>query len=1066
MILTALPVEFEAVRDFLPNSQVVRHASGTIYESGVFNVNGRTWNVGIAEIEMGDSSAAFETERAIEFFQPQIILFVGVAGGIKDTDIGDVVVATKIYGYESGKAEETFEPRPQVGLSSYALIQLAKAEARSRHREWLNYIPSKPPNAPRVRVGAIAAGEKVIASKQSSVYQFLREQYGDALAVEMEGYGFLQAVHANGRRASAIVVRGISDLIDDKNSDINQESETIRQKKASLHASAFAFQLLAKFEPLNNSSQEEKVQKTKIEKQIWERLFRCFKSSDLEIIAPICQKVFEENLTLGQLTEYPELKRLSQIQDLRVVFERRDDLELAITWVERVISIFESLSPEVVQPALKVWYHERIFYRPKPKNIFEKYVQGYRNTQGKLESFSQSRSEHISLEKIYVQVRVVADLNYSNNHLDRIDTLGQAVKAVDRLRGIKVAEAKKSSGIEVAKQHQYLVVLGTPGAGKSTFLKAVGLLELKKDIEENPLLPVLIELKSFDTNHPDIINQITQKIEELSGLDLKKSKNEIEEKLENGEFLILLDGLDEIPRQYRSKVLENIKIFSNRYKNNKFIVSCRTSDYVGGLGANFLTKVEIADFDNQRIQEFIGNWFSKSSQRKNKSAEKLWNYLNQPNNSAVKELAKTPLMLTFVCIFYEEKQEIPANRSQLYNEALSIILNKWGAEKNLNKPQALLDLNELRERRLLQKIAFDGFKSNTFKFSKPHIEDEIARFINNLGNNYKNLDEALILEGMIKYQGILRKISNTIYYSFSHLTFQEFLAAGHAYENPTELNAAIDQHIFDFHWRELFILISGLFPESDSFLLKIEERIQTFKDFTLIRYFSLKTRILSDRVQLSKLSSFDKKIIFFTFIASLFIIRASLIDRAEVRDSSLDRRISRRSNNDNLKMSINFMFSFMANKLEAISDNANQLKEIREYIWHFLLHTQGFTKLEKCINASKGLAISMKRSGFISDDDYIKLINLLRKINLSKPRLDSPAETKQAFIRKIQESWFETLGIDSKKLFDNYEEVDQLCHYLNLNFLLFECLHSSTSISRSVRQEILKNAFDFPRNLA
>lgn len=251
VILTALPVEFESARSFLTDTvEKICPETQNVYELGKFAANGKIWEVGLAEIGAGNPGAALEAERAIAFFKPQVIFFVGIAGGIKDVRIGDVVAATKIYGYESGKAEqEIFKPRPELGQSSYALIERAKAERRNNN--WLQRLTKKPEPLPRAFIGAIAAGEKVVASTQSDVCQFLKNNYSDALAVEMEGYGFLKAAYANQSRVLALVVRGISDLIDNKNDNIEQETEEVRQQKASLHASAFAFQILARFEPID-----------------------------------------------------------------------------------------------------------------------------------------------------------------------------------------------------------------------------------------------------------------------------------------------------------------------------------------------------------------------------------------------------------------------------------------------------------------------------------------------------------------------------------------------------------------------------------------------------------------------------------------------------------------------------------------------------------------------------------------------------------------------------------------------------------------------------------------------
>ena len=244
VILTALPVEYSAVRTHLTELQEEMHPQGTIYERGKFITKGQAWEVGIAEVGAGNAGAAAEAERAIAYFKPDILFFVGIAGGIKDVAIGDVVAATDVYGYESVKVGEQVFTRPKLGKSAHALVQRARSEARKG--EWLQRLTSSPTLQPRVFVAPIAAGEKVIASKQSDIFNFIRASYNDAIAVEMEGFGFLSAAFAY-PNIKAIVIRGISDLIEGKN-DGDLEAEQVRQEKASHHASAFAFEMLAKLQ--------------------------------------------------------------------------------------------------------------------------------------------------------------------------------------------------------------------------------------------------------------------------------------------------------------------------------------------------------------------------------------------------------------------------------------------------------------------------------------------------------------------------------------------------------------------------------------------------------------------------------------------------------------------------------------------------------------------------------------------------------------------------------------------------------------------------------------------------
>src|SRR5438552_4949903 len=243
VILTASPIEYAAVRVHLDDLREEIHPQWTIYERGTFTVGERCWEVGIVQISAGNAEAAIQAERAIAYFKPTLVLFVGIAVGFKDVAPGDVVVATKVYDYESGQARGTsFLPRPDVGKSSYRLVERAKAEARKT--DWWRRIPDHIPgitSAARVHVGPIAAGEKIISSTRSTVFKFIQTNFGDTLGVEMEGRGFLLAAHEN-EQVQALIVRGIANIINTMHTGDTQ----ILQAIAAHRASAFAFEILAK----------------------------------------------------------------------------------------------------------------------------------------------------------------------------------------------------------------------------------------------------------------------------------------------------------------------------------------------------------------------------------------------------------------------------------------------------------------------------------------------------------------------------------------------------------------------------------------------------------------------------------------------------------------------------------------------------------------------------------------------------------------------------------------------------------------------------------------------------
>lgn len=239
IILTALHVETRAVLRHVKSidEQTVR---GTVFHVGQFE----GWTVAVAECGEGNIRAAATIERGIARFNPEVALFVGVAGGIKDVAIGDVLVASKVYGYERGKdTSRGFKARPAVTLPSYTLEQRARA-VRLKTDWQLRLNPDLSHESSTIFIGAIAAGEKVVASSRGNVARFLKENYGDALGVEMEGHGFLEGVHISSP-VQGCVIRGISDLLDHK----AQADKAGSQKLAADAASAATFEILATLEP-------------------------------------------------------------------------------------------------------------------------------------------------------------------------------------------------------------------------------------------------------------------------------------------------------------------------------------------------------------------------------------------------------------------------------------------------------------------------------------------------------------------------------------------------------------------------------------------------------------------------------------------------------------------------------------------------------------------------------------------------------------------------------------------------------------------------------------------------
>ncbi|MDO0911656.1 5'-methylthioadenosine/S-adenosylhomocysteine nucleosidase [Streptomyces sp. DT2A-34] len=239
VVLTALPVEYDAVRAHLDETEELVHHDGTRVERG--RLAGTPWALAIAELGEGAVTAAALTMQLVSWLRPEALLFVGVAGGLKDDiELGDVVVGTKVYAVQGGKVTpDGFQARPEVWHGSHRLVQAARSALRDLAVEGV-----------RGHRKPIACGDVVLADHESAFAEFIRRNYNDAYAIEMEGSGAAHAAHLSGQ-LDALVIRGISDRANAKKGDDDASGS---QERAAARAASVAVGVLRKHRPRGGSA--------------------------------------------------------------------------------------------------------------------------------------------------------------------------------------------------------------------------------------------------------------------------------------------------------------------------------------------------------------------------------------------------------------------------------------------------------------------------------------------------------------------------------------------------------------------------------------------------------------------------------------------------------------------------------------------------------------------------------------------------------------------------------------------------------------------------------------------
>lgn len=416
----------------------------------------------------------------------------------------------------------------------------------------------------------------------------------------------------------------------------------------------------------------------------------------------------------------------------------------------------------------------------------------------------------IDVESIYTDVEVLDKLS-AMRRFNFEDIKGKPID-YDPLN----IEARRMSALEIVKGHSRTYILGKPGAGKTTFLKHLAMLACRGQLNETP---IYISLKEWSDSQMDLLEFICCQFK-LCGFP--DAKVVVEYLLGNGKALVLLVGLDEVNHEEnaRRKMLQSITNFTTQYSESRFCITCRVA--ANEYSFDSFTYVEIADFNQKQQTAFINKWYSIELGK----LELFITQWEKAENHRFHELAKTPLLLTLICLAFDETLQFSKRRVDLYAEAVDALLKKWDGSRAIVRADIYKQLEPVRKKQLLSFVAYNTFCREEYLIRKNIVTDEIRRFIIHLPywDDKNEVDAEQILRAIESHHGLLVERAQNIY-SFSHLTIQEYFTALYISDNAVNgyMNSLVDNVVKDIRWREVMLMCSSM-QSNASMLLKIFAR--------------------------------------------------------------------------------------------------------------------------------------------------------------------------------------------------------------------------------------------------
>src|SRR5919199_1834372 len=457
-------------------------------------------------------------------------------------------------------------------------------------------------------------------------------------------------------------------------------------------------------------------------------------------------------------------------------------------------------------------------------------------------------AQSVTLDDLYVNVNILEQLS-RQQWLDLSDLQSSTADTFDRLaltqanqKGVPAIDAINFAGAQKAiATYPKLMVMGKPGAGKTTFLQKVALQCIRGELPFASI-PIFIQLRNLAEETRanritlgddfSLLNYINWKLG-----DFGISVQQVESLLKQGKALILLDGLDEVRSEHTNTLLQQITKFSETYYQNHFIITCRFAAQQYRFPG--FTYVEIADFNQAQIEAFAEKWFVAATSKQNEEeglnlATQFIDKLKLPENQPIRELARTPILLNLTVSVFQAKADFPKKRSKLYEAGLDILLVRWDEARGIHRDEVYRSLSLPHKIKLLSHIAATTFEEGNYFFEQSEIEEHIADYLTTLPGVSSDpetlrLNSDAVLKAIEAQHGLLVERAIGVY-SFSHLTFQEYLTARNIVASPDaatlmEALQRLSTHITQPQWREVFFLTAGVLRNAEPLPQLMKEQV-------------------------------------------------------------------------------------------------------------------------------------------------------------------------------------------------------------------------------------------------